>query len=352
MRRFLREDLAPLQPYRVEAFPHTIRLDANENPFDLPKEVRDAVQKRLEAVPTNRYPDSGATPLRQALAERFGHDPEGIVIGNGSDELVALLIQALGRPEACVLSPEPSFSMYRILAAAAGVNYQGIPLDATFELDPDAIRHALRPDGTHLLFLSYPNNPTGNCWNVEAILSLLEEPNLLVVVDEAYAEFSGKSFVSRLEKHPNLIVLRTFSKAFGLAGLRVGYLLADPAWARCLHKVRLPYNVNRWSQEVAWTALEYAPLFEERIALLRRERDRLYAALREDKRFEPFPSEANFVLFRVPGGADACFQRLLSRGILVRNLNRPGPLANCLRVTAGTPEENEAFLNALFRDGG
>lgn len=350
-RRFLREDLVALQPYHVETFPHRIRLDANESPFDLPEEVRDEVQKRLETLPTNRYPDSETSLLRQALAERFGHHPDGIVVGNGSDELVALLIQALGRPDARVLSPEPSFSMYRILAATAGVEYRGVPLDATFELDPDAIRHALRPEGTHLLFLSYPNNPTGNCWNTSSILSLLEEPNLLVVVDEAYAEFSGKSFVSRLEEYPNLIVLRTFSKAFGLAGLRVGYLLADPAWATCINKVRLPYNVNRWSQEVARTALKYTPLFEERIALLRRERDRLYAALKEDNRFEPFPSEANFVLFRVPGGSDACFHRLLSRGILIRNLNRPGPLANCLRVTAGTPEENETFLTALLHDG-
>lgn len=346
-RRFLRDDLRALQPYHVDTPPHRIRLDANESPFDLPDEVRNKVRQRLDAVPTNRYPDGDALALRDGLARRFGVEPERLVVGNGSDELIAYLIQALGRPDTRVVSPEPSFSMYRILAQAVGVEYRGVPLDAKFELDADAVRDAFRTDGTNLLFLSYPNNPTGNCWNADAILSLLDAPNALVVLDEAYAEFSRRSFVSWIGERPNLIVLRTFSKAFGLAGLRVGYMLAHPSWVECVNKVRLPYNVNRWSQEIARIALAHASLFEARIETVRRERDRLFAALADDRRFEPFRSDANFVLFRVHDGADDVFRRLVSRGILVRNLNRPGPLSNCLRVTAGTAEDNDAFLAAL-----
>jgi len=348
--RFLRDDLHALQPYRVETPPHRIRLDANESPFDLPEAVRQEVRHRLDAVATNRYPDSDARALREGLASRFGLEPDSIVVGNGSDELIAYLILALGRPDARVVSPEPSFSMYRILSQAIGVEYRGVPLCANFELDADAVREAFRPDGTNLLFLSYPNNPTGNCWDDNAIRSLLGEPNVLVVLDEAYAEFSQRSFVPALGEFPNLIVLRTFSKAFGLAGLRVGYLLADPSWVACVNVVRLPYNVNRWSQEVACVALKYASLFEERIEQIRQERNRIYHALTNDERFEPYRSDANFVLFRAREDADHVFRRLLNRGILIRNLNRPGPLANCLRVTAGTPEENDAFLAALMSD--
>lgn len=346
--RFLRDDLAALQPYHVEPVPHQVKLDANESPFDLPESARNEIAELFAAMPPNRYPDADTVELRGALAERLRLDPGWVAVGNGSDELISYLIQALGRPDCRVLSPEPTFSMYRILSQGHGVEYVGVPLDDRFEIDADALLGALRSDSTNIVFLSYPNNPTGNCWDATIVESLLRREDVLVVSDEAYFEYSGLSFIALLRDHVNLIVLRTFSKAYGIAGLRVGYMAARPEWIGCVNKVRLPYNVNAFSQAAAGILLRHSAAVREQAKRIVAERDRVFAAMVSDSRFEPFRSDANFVLFRVSGGATECFYRLVRGGVLVRCLDRPGALSNCLRVTIGTPEENDRFLGALL----
>ncbi|MDA1190270.1 MAG: histidinol-phosphate transaminase [Candidatus Poribacteria bacterium] len=349
--RFLRDNLNSLTPYHVEPIPHRIKLDANESPYDVPELIKGELRDALADLPLNRYPDSEAAVLKAALAEHLGVEPSHIAVGNGSDELIAALILALARDDARVISPEPTFSMYRILSQVAGVEFVGVPLGANFEIDPESLDAAIQPNGTNLVFFSYPNNPTGNCWDVGAIESLLVQDNVLVVMDEAYFEFSGLTFLPRLAEHKNLIVLRSFSKAFGLAGLRVGYMIADPEWVACVDKVRLPYNVNAFSQTAARILLRHAKTAEELVGQILAQRDRVAAAMAASEAFHPFPSDANFVFFRANKGAETIFRRLVDAGILIRNLNRPGAMANCLRVTAGTPDETTAFLNALRLEG-
>ncbi len=345
--RFLREDLAVVHPYHVEPHPHTVKLDANESPYDAPPDIKAETSSAFADIRWNRYPDSQATRLREALAARIGVPPQHLAIGNGSDEIIAALVHALGRPTTRVVSPEPSFSMYRILAQGAGVDYQGAALTPDFELDVDAVRDALTPDGLNIVFLSYPNNPTGACWDRDAIANLLDTPDVLVVLDEAYYEYSGKTFLGELGGRRNLIVLRTFSKAAGLASLRVGFMVADPEWVACVDKVRLPYNVNAMSQVAALTMLDHDDRVAEHLRWVMEERDRVLAALDDADGIERFRTNANFVLFRPAEGAQAVFDRLLAAGVLIRNLDRPGLLRDCLRVTIGTPEENTAFLDAL-----
>ncbi len=348
--RFLRDDLASLQPYHVDHVPHRIKLDANESPFDLPHDLKAEIADEWQRMPSNRYPDAEATQLRRTLAERIGVPEPWITVGNGSDEIIADLILAMARDDATILAPEPTFSMYRILSRVAGVAFRAIPLDDRFRLDTKTLLDAIRPPGPHVFFFSYPNNTTGNCWEAEAILALLAQPDVLVVADEAYFEFSGKTFLPEIERNPNLIILRTFSKAFGMAALRLGYMVADPAWVDCVQKVRLPYNVNAFCQMAARVVLKHTDRLEERVRGIVRERERVFHALKTSDDFDPFETDANFVLFRTRSGAADVFKRLVDAGILIRNLDAPGPLEGCLRVTVGTPDQNGAFLRAIGVD--
>ncbi len=345
---FLRDDLANVEPYHVEPHRHRVKLDANESPYDAPPDLKAEISGAFADMRWNRYPDPQAKRLRLALADRLGVPVGCVGVGNGSDEIIAALIHALGRADARVVAPEPTFSMYGILARAAGVEYRGGPLTSDFELDADALHAALRPGGTNIVFISYPNNPTGACWDRDAIANLLDVPGVLLVLDEAYYEYSGMTFLPELATRSNLIVLRTFSKAFGLASLRVGYMVADPEWVDVVDRVRLPYNVNALSQVAALTILGHDDRVAEHLRWVMEERDRVLAALDEAEGIETFPTDANFVLFRPREDAEAVFGRLLRSGVLVRNLDRPGLLRNCLRVTIGTPAENTAFLAGLL----
>ena len=347
---FLRDDLVGVTPYHVEPPPHTVKLDANESPYDAPPDIKAETSSAFADISWNRYPDAQALELRRALAGRVGVPVENLTVGNGSDEIIAALILALGRDNTRVVAPVPTFSMYGILAGTAGVEFRGAPLTADFEIDPTALHAALRPDGNNIVFISYPNNPTGACWDREAIANLLDIPNVLLVMDEAYYEYSGKTFLGEVQDHRNMIVLRTYSKAFGLASLRVGYMVSDAEWVECVDKVRLPYNVNALSQIAGLTMLGHDDRVAEHLRWVMDERERVLAALDGADGIERFRTDANFVLFRPEEGAEKVFQRLLTAGVLIRNLNRPGPLANCLRVTIGTPAENTAFLDALLSE--
>lgn len=351
--KFFRSDLFELRPYSVKHRPHKIKLDANENPFNMPKPLREIISQKIIDFEFNRYPDAEAKNLRNKLAKLLDVPVEWICVGNGSDELISYILTTFAREDARMLYPTPTFAMYEILAHAAGIETVAVPLTDDFQIDLSRTLDSLNPDGTNLFFISYPNNPTGNCFDEDAIRGLVDQPNALVIMDEAYHEFSGKTFLPSVEHSPNLIITRTFSKAYDLAGLRVGYMIAHPEIVNEINKIRLPYNLNSFSQLVACTVLENLDLFKPVIEEIITERDRIYQELLHAERaiklkVQPFPTDANFILMRFSENADKVFDRLLSDEILIRNLNRPGKLKNCLRVCVGTPEENDAFLKSLF----
>lgn len=347
LRQFFREDLTDLKPYHVNQPPHRVKLDANESPFNLPAEIQQEITEAMSQLKFQRYPDAGSTLLRTQLSEQLGVDKEQIVVGNGSDELIGNFMLAFGRSDSCVSFPTPTFSMYQILAQIARLKAVGLPLNERFDLNAEEWGFHLNTNAINLVFISYPNNPTGNNFSAEVIRQMLSRSDTFVILDEAYYEFSEQTFLKERGRYPNLIITRTFSKAYGLAGLRVGYLIAHAEIAHEINKVRLPYNVNRFSQIAATTLLRYQNRFSPQIQLILSERERLFKALKATRGLHPFPTDANFILFRTDSPAKQVFQWLLGHGVLVRDLDRPGPLKNCLRVTVGTPMENNLFLEGL-----
>lgn len=344
---FLREDLADLTPYHVAQPSHRVKADANESPFDLPPEIRQELIEAIAELSFNRYPDPSSDLLRTKLCEQLEVDKTEIVVGNGSDELIGNFMLAFRKTETCVSFPTPTFSMFGILAQVAQLKAVGLPLDDRFDLDREAWKAHLDSHKVNLVFLSYPNNPTGTNFSAEVIREILSRPDTLVLLDEAYYEFSGHSLMAEREQYPNLVITRTFSKAYGLAGLRVGYVAAHPAIIDELNKVRLPYNLNRFSQLAATLLLKRPDRLAQHLQLIRSERERVFNAMEPIDGIHPFPTDANFILFRTDAPAPEVFQRLLDHGVLVRNLDRPGPLQNCLRITIGTPEDNDLFLDGL-----
>jgi histidinol-phosphate aminotransferase len=321
-----------------------------ENPYGWPDALREAWLARLRSAPLNRYPDPQAAPLkarlRQALAIPAAAD---VILGNGSDELIQLVILALAAPGRTVLAPEPSFVMYRLIAAFAGMDYVGVPLRADdFSLDLPAVLAALERRRPAVVFLAYPNNPTGNRFAAAEVRRIIAAAPGLVVVDEAYFSFAEHSFLDSVLAHDNLLVMRTVSK-MGLAGLRLGLLVGAPDWIAELEKLRLPYNINVLTQLSTEFALEHAALLSEQARRIRQDRAALEAALNALPGITAYPSEANFILFRTPpGAARRVHTALRDAGVLIKDLSGAHALlSDCLRVTVGTPEENQVFLTAL-----
>ena len=343
----VRPDLADLKPYVVKDVPHRMKMDANENPFDMPDQIRELIASEISIHPFNRYPDPVALALRESLAADLNVDAGQIAIGNGSDELLNYIIAAFGGHDAGVIYPEPTFSMYGILAKLWGAEALGVPLTSGFDIRTDEILSAAKTRDRNIIFICYPNNPTGTSFSREAILDIIENSGALVVLDEAYYEFCGKTFLPLIGKYENLILLRTFSKVFGLAGLRTGYMIAGSDVISEIMKVKMVYNINSLSQKIALILLEHRKEIAHYLEKILQERKRLMQGLAEIDGIEPFPSDANFILFRAEPDAEAVFAKLLENGILIRNLNEPGLLQNCLRVTVGKPEENDAFLDVL-----
>jgi histidinol-phosphate aminotransferase len=346
--RLIRPEIHALQAYHVPDSAGLIKLDAMENPYTWPEVLKQEWLALLRAVPINRYPDPAAQTLRaqlkRSLAMPAGMD---VLLGNGSDELIQLVLMGVARPGAVVLAPQPTFVMYQMIATFVGMRFVGVPLDADFALDLSAMRAAIKQHQPAVVFLAYPNNPTGNLFDVAAIETLLSETPGLVVLDEAYHAFAERSFMSRLGHFDNLLVMRTLSKQ-GLAGLRLGILAGDPAWLAELDKLRLPYNINSLTQASAEFALKHIDVLDEQAARLRAERERLLKELAALAGVRVWPSAANFILFRTDASADAVFAALRQQGVLIKNLSGAGGvLTNCLRVTVGTPDENTAFLVAL-----
>jgi histidinol-phosphate aminotransferase len=326
-----------------------IKLDAMENPYPWPQALVSAWLEGLRGCSFNRYPDPGAAALKVRMREAMSvPEVAQVVLGNGSDELIQMIIQSVAMPGRVIMAPEPTFVMYRQIASVAGLEFAGVPLRADFSLDSAVMLDAISDRQPAAIFLAYPNNPTGNLFDRDLLLEILARAPGLVVIDEAYAPFTDASFMAELPAHGNLLVLRTLSK-MGFAGLRLGLLAGAPDWLEQIEKTRLPYNISSINQFTGEFALEQREVFAAQAADIRASRTQLFAGMKAIPGTELFPSEANFILFRVPAGKGPdVFTGLKSRGVLIKNLDGSATaLQDCLRVTVGTPEENAAFLAAL-----
>jgi histidinol-phosphate aminotransferase len=346
--QLIRPEILRQKAYHVADATGMVKLDAMENPYSLPNELRAELAQKLRDAAINRYPDPHAVAVQQALRQAFAIDPAyDIMLGNGSDELIQIIASALAKPGAALLAVEPSFVMYRMIAEFTGLRYVGVPLRPDFALDEAAVLDAIEREQPELVFLAYPNNPTGNAFDRAAIERILAAAPGLVVIDEAYHAFAGgASFLDDLARFDNLLLMRTVSK-LGLAGLRLGFLVGKPVWITEFDKVRLPYNINVLTQLAACFALEHVSVLERQADALIAERGRVMQALNGLNGVKTFDSRANFILFRVAEAA-RIFAGLKQSGILIKNLHGGHPLLdNCLRVTVGAPNENNAFLAAL-----
>ena len=346
-RDLVREEVLALTAYHVGEAAGMLKLDAMENPYALPLPLRREIADLVAGAALNRYPNPQAPELkarlRQTMAIPAAFD---ILLGNGSDELIHIMVQALARPGAVVLAPEPTFVMYRIYALLNRMHYVEVPLAPDFTLDCARLLAAIDEHQPAIIFIAYPNNPTGNLYPESDVLRILQAAPGLVVLDEAYHAFAQKSFMRRLAEHPNLVVMRTLSK-IGMAGLRLGYAAGSPAWIGEFDKVRPPYNVNVLTQLVAERLLAHGDVLAEQAAAICAERGRLRAELERVHGVTPFASDANFLLVRVPD-AGKVFAGMKQRGVLVKNLHGSHLLlTQCLRVTVGTADENTQCLRAL-----
>ena len=350
VRHVVRTDIQGLHAYAVQPSAGLVKVDTMENPHRLPEALQQALGQRLGRVAINRYPAERTNDLAAALARHAGL-PEGnaLMLGNGSDELISLLSLACAVPGAMFMSPVPSFVMYGLSAALQGVKFVGVPLTADFELDEAAMLAAIEQHCPALLYLAYPNNPTANLWDdavIERLIDAVGRHQGLVVLDEAYQPFAERDSMGRLRRHAHVLVMRTMSK-FGLAGVRIGYLMGRQALVSEFDKLRPPFNISVLNAEAGLFALEHADEYAAQAVLIRSERERLYRALQDLPGVHPYPSQANMLLARVADAA-ATFAGMRQRGVLVKNVSGLHPLlANCLRITVGTHDENTLMLAAL-----
>ena len=340
----VRPEIVALSAYAVAPAIGMVKLDAMENPHRLPLPLRQDLAARLSQVELNRYPEPNSPRLRELIIGKM-RVPAGmdVLLGNGSDELIQIVALALARPGAVMMYPSPTFVMYSMNATFSGMRAVPVPLRDDFSFDPDAFIARMRAERPALVFLAYPNNPTGVLYPRADVRRVIEAAPGLVVVDEAYHVFAGETLMDDLPRYANLLVLRTVSK-LGLAGIRLGYLAGRPEWLAQLNKVRQVYNVNVLTEAAALFVLERLEVLEAQAAEIRAERERLGAALRAMDDVTVFASRANFFLVRVRD-ATHTYDALRREGVLVRNLHPA--LANCLRITVGTPDENRILVNAL-----
>ncbi len=343
----IRPEVLQMQAYHVPDASGYIKLDAMENPWPWPDALKDAWCDALRGVEINRYPDPAARELTAALAQHIGlPDGMGLLLGNGSDELIQIIEMALAKPGAVVMAPTPTFVMYEVIAQWLGVQFVGVPLGENFALDVAAMQAAMTKHNPAVVFLAWPNNPTANLYPKADVEAIIEAAPGLVVVDEAYQPFAQDTMLPALADFDNLLVMRTLSKA-GFAGLRLGMLAGHRRWLGELDKLRLPYNINSLTQASARFALAHWEIFAQQAAILRAERDKMLDLLQNTPGVTVWPSKANFIIFRVEN-APSMHNQLKDRKILIKNLHKPGtPLENCLRVTVGKPEENQRFIEAL-----
>lgn len=349
--RHVKSAVRALGAYTLRPSEPRVKLNQNENPYDVPAELKARIAERLADRPWNRYPPFVAENFVAAVSEATGWPAEGILVANGSNELIQATLAVVVEPGVRVTIPEPTFTLYRLMTRVGGGEVVSVPLDAELRFDVDAVVDAARSSGAALVVLCTPNNPTGAALGREEILRIHDRTDALILLDQAYVEFGGFDAIPLLPGRPRLVVLRTFSKAMAMAGLRAGYLLGDPALVREVNKAKLPYNVNFFTEVAAAEVLRHRELLAGYVEEIRGERDRLERELARLPGIRVFPSAANFVLFRVRApGVDhrRVFDRLLEEhGILIRDVSAYPMLDGCLRVNAGTPAENDQFLATL-----
>ena len=349
--KVIRPEIQAMQAYPVSDATGLVKLDVMESPYRLPEALAAEVGQVVSKVAMNRYPVPSATELR-ALIREVMQVPAGcdVLLGNGSDECIQYITAAVAREGAVVMAPAPSFAMFSIYALFYRLRFVGVPLRADFSLDTDAFLAAMAKDKPAVVWLAYPNNPTGNAFPVADIERILRAAPGLVVIDEAYQPFAGTTFMPRLSEFDNLVVMRTVSK-IGMAGLRLGYVCGRPEWIREFDKTRSPFNINVLTEAVAIKLLRNKQVLDEQAARVLEERERMRPELERLAGLTVFPSAANFLLVRVAGGKGAgtrVFERVKAQGVLVKDF--PGGhalLDNCLRLTVGTPEENRILVAAL-----
>jgi len=337
-----------MKAYHVPDADELIKLDAMESPYSLPDSLKSEWLTCFEGIGINRYPDPQSADLKNAIRNCFRVPQQcGLMLGNGSDELIQIIAMLVGGEGRTFLAPVPTFSMYQQISTATLSQFVGVPLSEDFSIDAEKLLQAIGKHNPACVFLAYPNNPTGNCFDPNIISQVLENAPGLVVIDEAYFAFCQKSYLPEIGDYPNLLVLRTMSKS-GLAGLRLGMMIGNPQWIMEMEKLRLPYNINSLTQAAARFYLRHHDILQQYALAIKSDQEQVSRKLGSIPGVEVFPSEANFLLFRVKLDADAVYQGLLDKGILIKNLRHQSvALRNCLRVTIGTRSENDAFLDAL-----
>lgn len=350
LQQWIRPELLETKAYHVPDSDGLIKLDAMENPYSLPEDLRKEIVKIISGTEINRYPDPDASRLKKRLREFMSiPDDMEIMLGNGSDEIIQTIALSIAHSDRTILAPQPGFVMYKIIAETIGAKFIGVNLKCDdFSLDREAMLSAISQHQPSVIFLAYPNNPTGNLFDEDVICEILSEAPGLVVLDEAYSAFSEKTFMHRLGEFDNLMVMRTLSKS-GLAGLRLGILAGPALWLNQLDKLRLPYNINTLSQKLAELILSRHEILQQQAEMICANRTTLFGSLQAIEGIYPWQSFANFILFKSRNKSAAVIsEALIKQGILVKNVSASFPtLKNCLRVTVGTRNENETFIDAL-----
>ena len=342
----IKPEVRGLSAYTLKHFDADVKLDQNENPYELPADLKREIVERVLRRPWGRYPEFVPEAMTRTLAKFTGWPEDGILVGNGSNELIQASLTVTLGPGRRLAVPQPTFTLYKLMATALQAELNEVFLDAEYlTFDADKLIEASR--SADVVVVCTPNNPTGNLLEREALVAVLKNAKGLVVVDEAYHEFSGQTAFPLLAEHRNLVVLRTFSKAMAMAGLRFGYLIAHPEIAREIHKSKLPYNVNIFTLAAAELVIERRAVLNQGISNLIRERDRVFAELQKRPAIRAFPSKANFILVKTAKTARQLFDALYARGVLVRDVSSYPLLDRCLRISIGTPEENDRLLAAL-----
>jgi histidinol-phosphate aminotransferase len=343
-----RSDLADLKPYRAPQMDAPVKLNTNESPYGPPEAFNEELRQRVAGLNLNRYPIRDFTEVREKLAEYLKTLTDRVWLANGSNEIILQLLLAFGGPERKVMTFEPTYGMHGQITRISGTRHLRARRNPNFTIHPEASIEAIQLHRPDVVFLCSPNNPTGNSNSAEEVIAICEASPALVILDEAYVEFSGRGHLRLVEECDNLVITRSFSKSWRLAGARIGYLVAPPRIIDEVQKVRLPYHFSALSQATVLTALNHADEIMGTIETIAFERTKMYDELTSLRGVTPFPSEANFILFRCDGRpATEVWQDLLDKGILLRDFSETPGCENCLRVSVGTHEENEKFLEAL-----
>ena len=353
--KFYRNVLKELKPYDPHEVPYKVKLNANENPYGLPEDIIKEILSKAKNLEYSRYPNANSVKLSETVASFWGLNRSNIVIGNGSDELIDYLIKAFSEKGRRIITSVPSFAMYKIYSLINDANFVEIPLEQNnFSLNKDKILEEAKREDSSIVFIAYPNSPTGNYFDEYEIIKIIEESGCLVVVDEAYYEFGGKTFIPLLSRYNNLVILRTFSKAFSLASLRVGYLLSNSEIINEVRKVKSPFNVNSFSQLAAQVVFENKDILKERINKIIEERERLTVRINKIPPLKAYPSQTNFVFVEVgpKEKLDLVYNWLIEQGILVQIIYEPtfSTFRYFLRITVGKEEENDILIEEL-KDG-